>query len=116
MQFVVIVPGRLHPHEWEKATFARFVKMFAIAAWCERRRECHSEAQGSIACTIYGRSSCASSPSGTAIMGRAAGGTPYTPAEVKTNILSFSAKPENDQVEVTQVGAVRPWRDNLADG
>jgi hypothetical protein len=33
----------------------------------------------------------------------------------QTNILSFSAKPENDQVEVTQGGAVRPWRDNPAD-
>jgi hypothetical protein len=36
-----------------------------------------------------------------AIMGKAAAGTPYTAAGGKTNILSFSAKPENDQVEVT---------------
>jgi hypothetical protein len=89
--------------------------MLAIAAWCERCSACHSEAQGSIACAICSRGSRASSPGGTAIMGKAAAGTPYSAAGGKTNILYFSAKPENDQVEVTQVGAVRPWRDNPAD-
>jgi hypothetical protein len=89
--------------------------MLAIAAWCERSSECHSEAQGSIACAICSRGSRESSPGGTAIMGKAAAGTPYTVAGGKTNITSFSAKPENDQVEVTQVGAVHPWRDNPAD-
>jgi hypothetical protein len=48
-------------------------------------------------------------------MCKAAAGTPYTVDGGKTNILSFSAKAQNDQVEVTQVGAVRPWRDNPAD-
>jgi hypothetical protein len=52
---------------------------------------------------------------GTAIMGKAALGTLYTAAEGKTNVLTFTAKPENDQVEVNQVGAVRPWHDNPAD-
>jgi hypothetical protein len=51
----------------------------------------------------------------TAIMGKAALGTLYTAAEGKTNVLTFTAKPENDQVEVIQVGAVRPWHDNPAD-
>jgi hypothetical protein len=112
---IKLVPGRLLPHEWEKATFARFVKMSAIAALCERCRECHSEAQGSIACAICSRGSRASLPGGTAIMGKVAEGTPYTAAGGKTNILSFSAKPENDEVEATQVCAVRPWHDNSAD-
>jgi hypothetical protein len=50
----------------------------------------------------------------TAIMGKAAVGTLYTAPGAK-RISSFSAKPENIEVEVTQVGAVRPWRDNPAD-
>jgi hypothetical protein len=114
MQYIVIVLGRPHPHEWENSTFARFVKVLAIAARCERCIECHSEAQGSIACAIWSRGSRASSPGGTAIMGKATAGTPYTAAGGKTNTLSFSAKPKNDQVEATQVGAMRPWRDNPA--
>jgi hypothetical protein len=57
-----IVSGRLHPDEWDTATFARFVKMLAIAAWCERCSESHSEAQDSIACAICSRGSRASSP------------------------------------------------------
>jgi hypothetical protein len=74
--------------------------MLPNAAWCERCSECHSETQRSIVCTIC-RGSRASSPGGTAIMGKDAAGTPYTAAGGKTNILSFSAKPEKDQVEVT---------------
>jgi hypothetical protein len=105
----------MHPHELENATFARFVKMLAIAAWCERFSECHSEVEGSIACAICSRGSRASSPGGMTIVGEAAAGTPYTAAGGKTNIVSFSAKPENDEVEVTHVGAVRPWCDNPAD-
>jgi hypothetical protein len=108
-----IVPGRLHPHEWENTTLASFVKMLAIAAWCERCSECHSEARGSIVCALCSRGSRASSPGGTEIMGKDAAGTPYR-GRGQNEYPLFSAEPEKDPVDVTQVGAVRPWRDNLA--
>jgi hypothetical protein len=69
--------------------FAR-VEIFAIAAWCEHCSEFHSEEQGgSIACAICSRGSRASSPGGTANIGKAAAGTPYTAAGGKKNMRSL---------------------------